>query len=127
MLLDSQIQSIINEIVEKTGVTYEQIKATKYRNANIIAKRALCYHLRVRLDLTMREIASIVGHTDHHAALFHIKRAEEIVDTYGDDDCEARLLREAEAQRLQPDFRRAIRRPRINCESPYSYSICKNK
>ena len=91
MKLPFDIQTIVDEIVAATGIPYDEIRSKNNNRKVVVAKRALCYHLRVRLKLSLWEICEIVGLSNHTHVLYHLERAEEILFTNKND--EAKLLR----------------------------------
>ena len=94
MKLPFDIQTIVDEIVAATVIPYDEIRSKNNNRKVVVAKRALCYHLRVRLNMKMQEIweiCEIVGLSNHTHVLYHLERAEEILFTNKND--EAKLLR----------------------------------
>lgn len=113
---------IVDQIVEWTGVSLSTMRGN-HRTADIIvARRALCFHLRERLGLTFKQIGRLLG-VDHSTAVHHIKRAKELMALYK-HGFEYELLMRAE------DFPKKQPKPMTETTgrsiSPYVYAICKH-
>ena len=121
-----QAECIVNEIVQHTGLSYDEIKTRSREEKFVRAKRALCYHLRVRLNMPFREISAIVGVKDHSSAIHHLQRAREIIVIYKNDS-EAELLALAHKSEFVPEPKKCELFELKGSISPVAYSICKHK
>lgn len=121
-----QAECIVNEIVQHTGLPHDEIKSRNRGEKFVRAKRALCYHLRVRLNMKMQEIGEIVGLKDHTSVIHHLQRAREIIMIYKNDS-EAKLLALAHKSEFVPEPKKCVLFELKGNISPVAYSICKHK
>lgn len=121
-----QAECIVNEIVQHTGLSYDEIKTRSRDEKFVRAKRALCYHLRVRLNMKTQEIAEMVGLKDYSSAIHHLQRAREIIMIYKNDS-EAKLLALAHKSEFVPEPKKCVLFELKGSISPVAYSICKHK
>jgi len=121
-----QAECIVNEIVQHTGLSYDEIKTRSREEKFVRAKRAICYHLRVRLNMKMQEIGEIVGLKDHTSVIHHLQRAREIIMIYKNDS-EAKLLALAHKSEFVPEPKKCVLFELKGNISPVAYSICKHK